>query len=231
MTFDTGHGACGGQFFLIQDTGFHESVSLLLQIPVTRQAGVVIGRQIIVHIGRVLDVPGRRVGFQLIMTSFGHAAFHLGFSIPVMVAPLTGIVEMGPMGKFHGRPFGIHFLGRSNGQGACGNRHHLDLMDRFGMGFGMTPLTVDGAGVKPFHAGGFLGFEFVAMTVPAGLVIGPGQGLDPFFPHRGGAGRSGPQVFMASGGGTALHLALAIPFMMAVFAGIGKMKGMRKYHR
>ncbi len=132
---------------------------------------------------------------------------------------------MGPMRKFHRSPFGLHFLGRGNGQIARGHRQHFNVMDGFGMGFRMTSFTVDGAGVKPFHPGGLLGFQLFPVTVPAGLVISPGQGLDPFFSHRCGAGRGGPQVFMASGCGTALHLTDTIPFMMAVLAGIGEMQG------
>jgi hypothetical protein len=74
------------QVIRIGDTGSFKGAALLLHLPVAGKAGVVIRCQIIVHIGRIFDIPGGGVRFQLVMAPFGCAALDLILPIPFMVA-------------------------------------------------------------------------------------------------------------------------------------------------
>ena len=117
MAFVTGKGAVCRQDALIGYTGFFKSLSLVTKVSVAFDTGFMISCQKVQTVSFIINISGFFVGLQLIMAIGSGTALNRAFTIPLMVAGLTGIVKMSSMGKLDRRPFCLTaFRGR---QGQC----------------------------------------------------------------------------------------------------------------
>ena len=120
MAFVTGKGAVCWQDSLICDSGFFKIHSLVPKIFVTFDTGLVVSCQKVKAVSFIVNISGFFVGLQLIMATGYGTVLNGAFAIPLMVAGLTGIVEMTSMGKLNRRAFCISAFRSCEGQCAKG---------------------------------------------------------------------------------------------------------------